>query len=226
MNATRTNGVRVVDLTITYGGAEAVTPIRDLSMDIPAGRIAVVLGPSGCGKTSLLACMSGLLRPAKGTVFVGDLDVNGLDAAGLDRYRRGTVGIVFQAFNLIPSLSALENVLVPLRADGVPMAEARSRAALLLGEVGLNDRTRHRPSELSGGQQQRVAIARALALDPTFVVADEPTANLDQSHVGSIIELLRSLADGGRTVVIASHDQRVVEVADQLLDLTPNSSRQ
>ena len=214
--------VRVEGLSVTYKGTAAVTPIHDLSAFFPAGRVAVVRGPSGCGKTSLLACLAGLLQPAAGRIYVGDTEVTALNRQQLDSYRRGTVGIVFQSFNLIPSLNALENVLVPLRADGVPMGEARRRAAALLERVGLENRLKHRPSEMSGGQMQRVAIARALALEPTFVVADEPTANLDQSHVGSVITLLRSLGTDGRTVVIATHDQRVVDAADQILDLTPN----
>ncbi len=213
--------LRVDRLTVTYSAAVSVTPIRDVSFEVSPGRIAVILGPSGCGKTSLLACLGGLLRPASGTISVGDTDVTALSSAQLDAYRRGTVGIVFQAFNVIPSLSALENVMVPLRADGQTKRAAQARAAELLERVGLSDRAKHRPSELSGGQMQRVAIARALALAPPFIVADEPTANLDQAHVGSTIELLRSLSTDGSTVVIASHDQRVVEVADQVLDLTP-----
>ena len=208
-------------MTITYAGAAGVTPIRDLSLRVEAGTLAVLLGPSGCGKTSLLACLAGLLRPTSGSVHVGAIDVSQLDGSALDRYRRGTVGIVFQSFNLVPSLNALENVLVPLRADGMNKQMARNRGEHLLERVGLGDRMRHRPSELSGGQMQRVAIARALALDPSFIVADEPTANLDQTHVGSVIHLLRSLSREGRTVVIASHDRRVVEAADQVVDLTP-----
>jgi putative ABC transport system ATP-binding protein len=139
----------------------------------------------------------------------------------LTEYRRETVGIVFQAFNLIPSLSALENVIVALRGAGVSRAESRSRAEVLLTRVGLEERMKHRPGDLSGGQQQRVAIARAIALDPPLVVADEPTAHLDYIQVDSVLRLLRGLAQPGRIVVVSTHDERLLPLADRVIELTP-----
>jgi putative ABC transport system ATP-binding protein len=195
--------------------------VQDLSFDAAPGSLTVMLGPSGCGKTSVLACVAGLLRPTGGSVFVDDSDIATLDRDGLAGYRGGRVGIVFQAFNLVPSLTALENVLVPLAAARVPRAEARSRAAAILERVDLGDRLRHKPNQLSGGQMQRVAIARALALDPPLVLADEPTANLDQGHVASVVSLLRTLSDQGRCLLVATHDHRVVDAADHVIDLTP-----
>jgi putative ABC transport system ATP-binding protein len=218
-----TTGVGVDALTITYGGAAGVTPISDLSFNLSPGSLSVILGPSGCGKTSVLACLAGLMKPASGRVMVDEVLVSELNQVELAEYRRGRVGVVFQSFNLVPSLTAFENVLVPLAAAKTPKAQARARVSELLKQVSLGDRMHHRPSELSGGQMQRVAIARALALDPAFVVADEPTANLDQTHVGSVIDLLKSLAKEGRCVVVATHDHRVVEVADRVIDLTPQS---
>jgi putative ABC transport system ATP-binding protein len=168
--------LQVKDLVVEYSsGGYAVRPIDGLDLDVPTGSLAILLGPSGCGKTTLLSCLGGILRPSAGCIEFGDIDVTELDRAGLSAYRRDTVGIVFQAFNLVPSLSALENVMVPLRAAGRSRQQARQRAEELLARVGLADRMRHRPGDLSGGQQQWVAVARAIALDPPLLLADEPT---------------------------------------------------
>ena len=152
----------------------------------------------------------------------GDVDVTSLDARGLSKYRRETVGIVFQAFNLVPSLTALENVMVPLRAAGMSRAAARKRAEELLSRVGLQDRMTHRPGDLSGGQQQRVAVARAIALDPPLVLADEPTAHLDFIQVEEVLRLIRELASGDRMVVVATHDSRILPLADRVVELVPD----
>lgn len=159
--------LRIKDLVVEYSRGEyAVRPIDGLSLDVSAGSLAILLGPSGCGKTTLLSCLGGILSPSAGRIEFGDVDLTKLDERELSVYRRNTVGIVFQAFNLVASLTALENVMVPLRAAKVPRNEARQRAEELLTRVGLADRMRHRPGDLSGGQQQRVAVARAIALDP------------------------------------------------------------
>ena len=150
-----------------------------------------------------------------------DIDVTGLRGAPLNRYRQHTVGIMFQAFNLVPSLTARENIQVPLSTARVSGRAARQRAGALLAQVGLSERARHRPGDLSGGQQQRVAIARALANDPPLVLADEPTAHLDYTQVDGVLRLLRQIADAGRLVVVATHDDRMLPLADRVVNLTP-----
>jgi len=211
------------DLTIEYSsGGYAVRPIEHLTFDAPAGSLVLLLGPSGCGKTSLLSCLGGILSPKSGVIRFGDTDVTGLRGVALTSYRRHTVGIVFQAFNLVPSLSALDNVLVPMRAAGVERGAARDRAAALLAQVGLAERMSHRPGDLSGGQQQRVAVARALALDPPLLIADEPTAHLDYVQVEEVLRTLRTLASDERVVVVATHDHRLLPLADQVVELVPN----
>jgi putative ABC transport system ATP-binding protein len=165
--------------------------------------------------------LAGILTPAAGTVRFGGIEVTSLKGQALTQYRRHTVGVVFQAFNLVPSLSASENVQAPLRAAGTRGGAARQRAEALLEQVGLTDRMSHRPGDLSGGQQQRVAIARALAHDPPLVLADEPTAHLDYIQVEGVLRLLRSLAGPGRIVVVATHDERLSPLADRVVEMTP-----
>lgn len=213
----------IQDLVVEYAsGAETVRPIDGLNLDVVAGSLVILLGPSGCGKTTLLSCLGGILRPSGGAIKFGDVDVTALDARGLSTYRRETVGIVFQAFNLVPSLTALENVMVPLLASGMPRRAAHKRAGQLLARVGLEERTTHRPGDLSGGQQQRVAVARAIALDPPLVLADEPTAHLDFIQVEEILRLIRELASGDRMVVVATHDSRILPLADRVVELVPD----
>jgi putative ABC transport system ATP-binding protein len=214
--------LEVHDLTIEYSsGGYTVRPIDNFQLDASAGQLVLLLGASGCGKTTLLSVLAGILTPTAGSVRVGSTQVVGLSGAALTEYRRKQVGIVFQAFNLLPSLTASENVQIPLRGTGVSARVARERALELLDRVGLADRVEHRPGDLSGGQQQRVAIARALAQNPPVILADEPTAHLDYLQVDSVIRLLRSLADSGRLVVVATHDDRLVPLADRLVNLTP-----
>ena len=187
----------IQDLVVEYSsGGYAVRPLDGFNLDVAAGSLVILLGPSGCGKTTLLSCLGGILKPTAGAIKFGDVDVTSLDAKGLSKYRRETVGIVFQAFNLVPSLTALENVMVPLRSSGMSRHAAREKARQLLTRVGLEDRMTHRPSDLSGGQQQRVAVARAIALDPPLIVADEPTAHLDFIQVEEVLRLIRELASG------------------------------
>jgi len=213
----------IQDLVVEYSsGGYAVRPIDGLNLDVAAGSLVILLGPSGCGKTTLLSCLGGILRPSDGAIKFADVDVTTLDAHELARYRRETVGIVFQAFNLVPSLTALENVMVPMSAAGIPRREARQRAEKLLERVGLADQATHRPGDLSGGQQQRVAVARAIALDPPLVLADEPTAHLDFIQVEEVLRLIRELASGERMVVVATHDSRILPLADRVIELVPD----
>jgi putative ABC transport system ATP-binding protein len=212
----------IQDVVVEYSsGGYAVRPINGLSLDVAAGSLVILLGPSGCGKTTLLSCLGGILRPKSGAIKFADVDVTALEGRALGKYRRNTVGIVFQAFNLVSSLTAIENVIVPMRAAGMSRASARQRAEELLTRVGLADRLKHRPGDLSGGQQQRVAVARAIALDPPLILADEPTAHLDFIQVEGVLRLIRSLAHGERVVVVATHDSRILPMADRVVELVP-----
>jgi putative ABC transport system ATP-binding protein len=210
----------IQNLVVEYSsGADTIRPINGLNLDVAAGSLVILLGPSGCGKTTLLSCLGGILRPTSGAIKFGDVDVTSLDAREMSNYRRETVGIVFQAFNLVPSLTALENVMVPLLASGLKRRAAHKRAGQLLSRVGLEERVSHRPGDLSGGQQQRVAVARAIALDPPLVLADEPTAHLDFIQVEEVLRLIRELATGDRMVVVATHDSRILPLADRVVEL-------
>ncbi len=213
----------IQNLVVEYtSGTEKIRPIDGLSLDVAAGSLVILMGPSGCGKTTLLSCLGGILKPTEGAIKFGDVDVTTLDDRGLATYRRDTVGIVFQAFNLVPSLTAMENVMVPLLAAGVSRRAARKKAGQLLDRVGLEERMSHRPGDLSGGQQQRVAVARAIALDPPLIVADEPTAHLDFIQVEAVLRLIRELATGDRMVVVATHDSRILPLADRVIELVPD----
>jgi putative ABC transport system ATP-binding protein len=213
----------IKDLVVEYSsGGYAVRPIDGLDVETEPGELVLLLGPSGCGKTTLLSCIGGLLDPTAGSIRYGDLEIIGLERSALTDFRRRTVGFVFQAFNLVPSLTAFENVEVPLRAAKVGRRERRRRASELLERVGLADRMHHRPGDLSGGQQQRVAIARAIALDPPLLLADEPTAHLDYIQVEEVLRLLRELATGERVVVISTHDNRMLPLADRVVELVPH----
>ena len=215
--------VAVRDLTVEYrSGDYTIRPIDDFDLDVPEGSLVLLLGPSGCGKTTLLSCLGGIQTPTSGSIRVGDVEVTELSGAALTEYRRHSVGIVFQTFNLVPSLTATQNVAAPLWAAGTPKGEARQRAAELLERVGLGDRGHHRPKNLSGGQQQRVGAARALALDPPLVLADEPTAHLDYIQVEGMLRLLRSFASGERIVVVSTHDHRLIPLADKVVEMVPD----
>ena len=218
-----TASVQVRDLVIEYdSGGYAVRPIDGLDLDAAPGELVVLLGPSGCGKTSLLSVLGGILRPTSGNVVVGGMQVENLKGTALSNYRQKTVGFVFQAFNLVASLSARENVAMPLLMAGVPRRRAFDRADRLLDRVGLSERSHHKPAKLSGGQQQRVAVARGLAADPLVLLADEPTANLDYIQAEGIISLLRDLRSDGRAIVVSSHDDRLVPIADRVIHLVPD----
>ena len=215
----------VRDLTVEFdSGGYVIRPLDGLSFDAEDGELVVVLGPSGCGKTTLLSCLAGLLTITSGSIGFRDIAVGKLSGAALGEYRRSTVGVVFQAFNLIPSLSARANVMAPLRLAKVPRKTAQARADELIELVGLAERAGHRPGQLSGGQQQRVAIARALAHDPPLVIADEPTAHLDYIQVEGVLRLLRQLASKGRLVLVSTHDDRITNIADRVIELAPHFS--
>lgn len=224
MSATTSEGDLVVeDLTVEYAnGGYVVRPVDGFSCRVADGSLVLLLGPSGSGKTTLLSCLSGILTPTSGSIRHHGTEVTSLTGAAQLAYRRTGVGIVFQAFNLVPSLSALDNVMLPLRNAGTPRAEAKRRAGDLLSEMGLAERAHHLPGELSGGQQQRVAIARAVALEPPLLLADEPTAHLDYVQVENTLRILGRLAIPGRVVVIVTHDDRLLPLADQVIELVPH----
>lgn len=213
----------IQNLVVEYAsGADTIRPIDGLDLDVAAGSLVILMGPSGCGKTTLLSCLGGILQPTSGAIKFGERDVASLGARELSTYRRETVGIVFQAFNLVPSLTAVENVMVPLLAAGMSRRAAHKKAGQLLARVNLEERMDHRPGDLSGGQQQRVAVARAIALDPPLILADEPTAHLDFIQVEEILKLIRELAAGDRMVVVATHDSRILPLADRVVEMVPN----
>src|SRR5438477_10649180 len=215
----------VSGLTVEYSsGGYAARPVDNFDLDVPSGQLVLLRGASGCGKTTVLSVLAGILTPAAGTVRFGDVEVTRLKGQAMTEYRRHTVGVVFQAFNLVPSLSASENVQAPLRAAGIRGSTARRRAEELLERVDLADRMMHRPGDLSGGEQQRVAIARALAHDPPLILADEPTAHLDYIQVDGVLRLLRDLAQPGRVVIVATHDERLLPLADRVVELTPRAA--
>ena len=210
----------VNSLRVAYADAsQTVRPIDGFDMAVESGELVLLDGPCGSGKTTLLSAIAGLLTPESGSIRFDGEDVAGLRGAAMLHHRRNRIGMVFQAFNLIPSLTAVENVAVPLTVAGVPPKRARARAEQLLTGLGLAERFDHRPGQLSGGQQQRVAIARALANDPPVVLADEPTAHLDHTQIESVRSTLRSIADSGRIVIISTHDDRLGEVADRVVKM-------
>jgi putative ABC transport system ATP-binding protein len=215
------NGAVVVgdDITRTYGqGDTAVQALRGVSVDIAAGKLTAVMGPSGSGKSTLMHILAGLDKPTGGTVSIAGTEITALGDNDLTKLRREHIGFVFQFFNLLPMLSAKENILLPLTISGRKPEEGWFDD--LIGQVGLKDRLAHRPAELSGGQQQRVAIARALVSRPTVVFADEPTGNLDSTTSGEILTLVRHSVDAyGQTTVMVTHDARAAEMADRVLFL-------
>jgi len=215
--------VEVRDLVIEYAsGGYAVRPIDGFDLDGGQGELIVLLGPSGCGKTSLLSALGGILRPTAGRITVAGQEVHTLTGTALASYRQRRVGFVFQAFNLIPSLNARENVAIPLIMAGLARRPALARADDLLDRVGLGSRRHHKAGKLSGGQMQRVAVARGLAADPPVLLADEPTANLDYIQAEGIISLLRDLRADGRLIIVSSHDDRLVPIADRVVHLVPD----
>jgi putative ABC transport system ATP-binding protein len=220
------NGVSKVYKT----GAETVEALKDLSISIERGEFLAVMGPSGSGKTTFLNCLSGLDEIDTGSVVVEGQDVHRMPDAKRSRYRAEHMGFIFQAFNLIPVFTAVENVELPLLLAGAAPSEARERAEKTLERVGLANRKNHRPNELSGGEQQRVTIARALAGKPSIVWADEPTGNLDTETASTVTDLLKDLNQEGLTIVLVTHDhsigamaERVVRMRDGRIESTTES---
>src|SRR4051812_12896274 len=209
--------LRDVSKTV-MSGTEPLTILHPLSIQIPHGQFVAIVGPSGSGKSTLLGLIAGLDAPSSGSVLIDHVDITRLGEDALAKLRGEKVGFVFQFFHLIPSLTAYENVAVPMEIAGV--SEARTRAEMLLEEVGLTGRSHHYPSQLSGGEQQRVALARALANNPPIVLADEPTGNLDSANGRHIMELLRSIHSArGTTIVLVTHDAELAAMADARLVL-------
>jgi putative ABC transport system ATP-binding protein len=219
LHSPRATVVSAAGLTRRYGaGDTAVDALRGVSIDVLRGELVAVMGPSGSGKSTLMHILAGLDRPSAGSVELDGTEITGLRDKELTKLRRRHVGFVFQFFNLLPMLSAEENVVLPLSIAGEKPDSAW--LAELLGRTGLGERRRHRPAELSGGQQQRVAIARALVSRPTIVFADEPTGNLDSRTSGEILELLRASVEAyGQTTVMVTHDARAAAIADRVLFL-------
>jgi putative ABC transport system ATP-binding protein len=207
------------DLTRVFGeGDTAVAALRGVGVEIPAGRLTAVMGPSGSGKSTLMHILAGLDKPTSGTVHIAGTEITALGDTALTKLRRRHIGFVFQFFNLLPMLTARENILLPLSIAGDRPDTAWIED--LVQRVGLADRLRHRPAELSGGQQQRVAIARALVSRPTVVFADEPTGNLDSASSGEILELMRTSVEAfGQTTVMVTHDAQAAAMADQIFFL-------
>jgi putative ABC transport system ATP-binding protein len=212
--------IQLSDIHKTFQMGEiAVKALDGVDLQIERESFCLVMGPSGSGKSTLLYLLGGLDRPTAGQIRVNGAHVDAIDENALARFRRHTVGFIFQSFNLIPSMSALENVAFPMRFAHVPARQRKARALELLELVGLGDRAYHKPTELSGGQQQRVAIARALVNQPALVLADEPTGNLDTTSGDSIMELLKTLHDRGTTVVLVTHDMRLTHFATRVVNI-------
>ncbi len=211
--------IRVSNLTKDYiMGKTVLHALRGIDLVVHGGEYISIMGPSGSGKSTLFNMIGGLDRPTAGKVFIDEVDIAQLDAYELAWLRCRKVGYIFQTFNLIPVMTALENVTLPMIFGGAQLQEANSKGIELLERVGLDDRLHHKPSELSGGQQQRVAIARALANSPSIVLADEPTGNLDLSTGEEIINLLKALSmDTGVTIVSATHDMKMLAVSDRVI---------
>jgi len=209
--------LREVSKTV-MSGTEPLTILHPLTLQIPRGEFVAIVGPSGSGKSTLLGLIAGLDAPTGGSVLIDSVDITRLGEDALARLRGEKVGFVFQFFHLIPSLTAYENVAVPMEIAGA--TDARTRAQRLLEEVGLTGRSHHYPTQLSGGEQQRVALARALANDPPIVLADEPTGNLDSANGRHIMDLLREIHDKrGTTIVLVTHDRELADMADARLVL-------
>ena len=207
--------LRSVSKTVVSGG-EPLTIVQPLDLSVPEGRYVSIVGPSGSGKSTLLGLIAGLDMPTTGEIHIDGVDITALDEDELARLRGRKIGVVFQFFHLIPSLTAFENVVIPLEIAGA--LDARDRAGALLNEVGLDERAHHYPAQLSGGEQQRVAIARALANEPPILLADEPTGNLDSGNGRHIVELIHRVQQSrGTTVILVTHDIDLASGADVVL---------
>ncbi|MFT4843240.1 MAG: putative ABC transport system ATP-binding protein [Planctomycetota bacterium] len=215
------NLIQLRGVTKTFeSGAETVTPVKDLDFDVEKGEFVCLMGPSGSGKTTLLHMLAGIDRPTSGTVHVGGEEVSAMTPSHLAKWRTRAVGYVFQQYNLIPVLTAYENVEVPLLLLRMTKQDRQKRIATALAAVGLTDRAHHLPRQMSGGQQQRVAIARAIVADPVVMFADEPTGNLDREAATATMALLRQLVEEfGKTLVMVTHDPQAAKKADRIVHL-------
>ncbi len=212
----RKNTIELIDVVKTYSkGTNNVVALNKASMKIDKVLMAAIVGPSGSGKSTLLQIIGGMDKPTSGTVEILGSELSKLSENELTQYRLKKVGFVFQSFHLIPNLTALENVMLPLEFSGVPNPEREKRAVHLLEQVGLKQRLHHKPSELSGGEMQRVAIARALANDPALILADEPTGNLDSESGAQVIKLLKDISKE-RTVIVVTHNEKLAKKADRI----------
>jgi putative ABC transport system ATP-binding protein len=211
--------IRVVEVTKSFSlGKSAVSVLKGVDLSVEAGEYLSIMGPSGSGKSTLFNIIGGLDKPTTGRVFIDEIDISQLDAYELAWLRNRKIGYIFQTFNLIPVMTALENVTLPMIFAGLDQERAVDKGRALLDQVGLGERFQHKPSELSGGQQQRVAIARALANDPAIILADEPTGNLDSNTGGEIIALLETLSRERRvTIISATHDFKMLSVSDRVV---------
>lgn len=220
--------IRTVGLTKTFGSGHAtVRAVDEVSLEVLRGELVLVMGPSGSGKTTLLSLIGGLLRPSSGAVMVDGIDVTALDESHLPEVRARKLGFVFQAFNLLSSLTVEENVLFPAQFVSGGVRSARGRAEALIERLGLTGRRQFLPRDLSGGEKQRVAIARALINEPPVILADEPTGNLDSKHGQEVLMILHDVVrDEGRSVLIVTHDPRVEDVADRILWLEDGRLRE
>lgn len=210
--------LRARELTMRYGEYDGLVRAVDrIDLDVPAGQCLAIMGPSGCGKSTLLHLLGGLQRPAEGRLWLAGQRVDTMSERALARLRRYHVGFVFQSFHLLEELTAVENVETPALLAGVAPGRARRRALDLLDRVGLADRAGHQPFALSGGQRQRVAVARALSNEPSVVLADEPTGNLDSAATLEVLRLFEDLRTQGQTLVVVTHDARIAAVADRVI---------
>jgi putative ABC transport system ATP-binding protein len=211
--------VETDNLTRIFGsGAAQVTALDHVSLHVDTGEFVAVMGPSGCGKSTLLHLVGGLDRPTEGSVKIEGQDLSALNDDDLTDLRRQRIGFIFQFFNLIPTLDALDNTALPLVLGGMKPADAQSRAAKWLGKLEVANRSTHRPEELSGGERQRIAIARALVTEPSLILADEPTGNLDSAAANDFVTLLRETVDRWeRSILLVTHDERISSYADRIL---------
>jgi putative ABC transport system ATP-binding protein len=218
---TVSNLIEIRDLSKVYTrGKQKVEVLHHIDLDVAQGEFLALMGPSGSGKTTLLNLIGGLDQPSGGSIAIGGERIDQLSAAKLSKWRAAKVGFVFQFYNLMPTLSAQRNVELPLLLTKLSAAERKKRAAIALALVGLSDRASHKPTELSGGQQQRVSIARAIVSDPTLLVCDEPTGDLDRQSAEDVLALLQALnRDHGKTIVMVTHDPKAAERARQTLHL-------
>jgi putative ABC transport system ATP-binding protein len=200
-------------------GSQIITALQPSTLDINEGELLLIIGPSGSGKTTLLSLLGCVIYPTNGKVYVNGQCVNDLNQRELAALRLNTIGFVFQNFNLIAPLNALENVMVPLQLQGVSHREARQRAESALEKVGMMDRAKNKPKALSGGQQQRVAIARALVTEPKMLLCDEPTASLDAGSMGVVMDELKTLAASGKAVAVVTHDPRLMPYANKVVEV-------